>query len=263
MPKRMTDGGAAAPRRPRKKRRRARRRGLKIFLLVLIPLIALTAACVFAVNYFFVIDTMTAAGSEHYTEAQILEASGLQMGDNLFKLLPWRADELITKKLPYLESVSMKLKIPSGVHFEAVDAQACLIAQTDSGYYLVSDRYKVLDKLETPEGRALPLVRANFGEEIAVGEKLPFLTQQDEKILIDIINYLYDNNKIDRVQWVDLQRHIDIRLMVDNRFEVELGDYMDLAQKLQFAQGILAELGEYDRGIIDVSDTEKAIFEPS
>ena len=24
-----------------------------------------------------------------------------------------------------------------------------------------------------------------------------------------------------------------------------------------------AELGEYDRGIIDVSDTEKAIFEPS
>ena len=57
---------------------------------------------------------------------------------------------------------------------------------------------------------------------------------------------------------------VDIRVFLDNRFRVDLGNISDLEYKLTFAKELAeTRLGESETGIIDVQKTGTAYFRPA
>ena len=65
---------------------RRRRRGNFGFLYKLLSVLVICAAVVMALTLFFRVDTIEVTGTERYTEKDVIEASGIQLGDNLFLL---------------------------------------------------------------------------------------------------------------------------------------------------------------------------------
>ena len=80
------------------KRRRRRRR---ILLGVLLSAVLLAAGVTLCLTVFFKISAVTVTGDEVYTPEQIVEASGVTLGENLFLMRTKDVAAQIETTLPY------------------------------------------------------------------------------------------------------------------------------------------------------------------
>ncbi len=72
-------------------------------------------ALTFGVTVFFQVETVTVNGSVRYTPEEVVEASGIQIGDNLYRFNKNHISSRILQSLPYVEGVSINRKPPSTI----------------------------------------------------------------------------------------------------------------------------------------------------
>lgn len=129
------------------KRKRRRNRGRFGPLFKLLCLLALVVALTAGATVFFRVETITVAGNVRYTQEEVVAATGIQMGDNLFALNKYQIDARLRQSLPYIGDVTIRRTLPSGIvititewdavaRIAAPDPQAAAAAQaeqTDAG----------------------------------------------------------------------------------------------------------------------------------
>ena len=128
-------------RHPRSKRRRGRFRGLYKLLSILLIAAAVVLACV----VFFRVNSVEVTGNVWYTAAEVIAASGIEMGDNLVVLPRSRVSAAICANLPYVESVSVKKALPDGVVLVVTERVAAASVESAEGRWLVSAQGKLLE----------------------------------------------------------------------------------------------------------------------
>lgn len=128
-------------RHPRSKRRRGRFRGLYKLLSILLIAAAVVLACV----VFFRVNSVEVTGNVRYTAAEVIAASGIEMGDNLVVLPRSRVSAAICANLPYVESVSIKKALPDGVVLVVTERVAAASVESAEGRWLVSAQGKLLE----------------------------------------------------------------------------------------------------------------------
>ena len=128
-------------RHPRSKRRRGRFRGLYKLLSILLIAAAVVLACV----VFFRVNSVEVTGNVRYTAAEVIAASGIEMGDNLVVLPRSRVSAAICANLPYVESVSVKKALPDGVVLVVTERVAAASVESAEGRWLVSAQGKLLE----------------------------------------------------------------------------------------------------------------------
>ena len=89
-----------------------RRRGSLSFLYKLLSMLVICGAIVAALTLFFRVNTVVVSGQQRYTQQQILDASGIQTGDNLFLLNKYDVANQIIGELPYIETIRINRKLP-------------------------------------------------------------------------------------------------------------------------------------------------------
>ena len=89
-----------------------RRRGSLSFLYKLLSMLVICGAIVAALTLFFRVNTVVVSGQQRYTQQQILAASGIQTGDNLFLLNKYDVANQIIGELPYIETIRINRKLP-------------------------------------------------------------------------------------------------------------------------------------------------------
>ena len=77
-----------------------RRRGSFGFLYKLLSMLVICAAIIVALTLFFRVDTVKISGQQRYTDEQVREASGIQVGDNLILLNKYDVAGNIVEALP-------------------------------------------------------------------------------------------------------------------------------------------------------------------
>ena len=113
----------------RHNRKRKRRRSRLGVLLKLLCLAALVAALTFGATVFFQVETIAVTGNSRYTQDEIIAASGVQVGDNLFRMNKKQISQEILHQLPYVESVSILRGLPSTITFQVTEWDA--VAQVE------------------------------------------------------------------------------------------------------------------------------------
>lgn len=126
----------------RRRRRRGRFSGLYRFFAVLAAAAAVIAACV----VFFRIQNVTVEGNSRYTAEEIVEASGIVSGDNLVALSKGKIASAIRLKLPYVESVSIRRRLPDTVELTVRERVAVASVDSASGRWLISSQGKILEQ---------------------------------------------------------------------------------------------------------------------
>lgn len=126
----------------RPSRRRGRFSGLYKVLSVLLVAAALVAACI----VFFRVNYIEVAGNVRYTAEEIIEASGIQQGDNLIILPAMRISALIQTKMPYVERVAIQPMYPDGLMIKVTERVAAAAVDSAEGRWLISSQGKLLEK---------------------------------------------------------------------------------------------------------------------
>ena len=118
-----------ASRRSNKRKRRDRGRFGSLYKLLSLIIILVVVAAGSAV--FFRVEEITVEGEGRYTADEIIAASGVEQGDDLFLIDRAGTAQKIYTALPYVESVSIHRSLPDGL---VIQGSAQLPGGEVSGY---------------------------------------------------------------------------------------------------------------------------------
>lgn len=183
--------------RERKHPRRTKRRGRFRFLYKLISLVVVAAAMVTACVIFFRVNEVRVEGNSHYTPQEIIEASEIEMGDNLVTLWTWQINQLVGSKLPYVQRVVLDHTFPDKVTLRVVERTvAATVVGNGSQWLMAADGY-LLETTGQSQGIAivgLEVVDPQAGQPMQVSEK----DQSKGKAIVPLMEALKRAGKLDQ-----------------------------------------------------------------
>ncbi len=263
----------------RTNQRRQKNRRKKIIIRTLIGIIFLCVGVILALTLFFNINKIVISGDKVYSDKEIVDASGVNMGDNLIFLSKTALNEEISSELAYVGSVKIKRRLPSTLEIIVTKTDAYMAVASDGYYILLDKNGKVLEKdLETVGEN---IVLANLGgiSSIEVGETIVL---KEEKVFAKLNDVLTEceNVGITEISTIDLSDIYNIKLVYQGRITLELGetDKDNLNSKLALGKAAIERQDEENnlyRGTInltvdgkgywseEVSTTEPVTEEPT
>lgn len=131
-------------------RRRQQRMRRRIFYVAL-SLIVIIVGIVLSLTVFFNITKIEVEGNTIYTEKEIIAASGVDIGDNLFLVARDSVRTSISEELPFAGNVEFSNKLPGTLKIKVYDTSVRCAIETKDGYILINENGKVLDTVDTLE----------------------------------------------------------------------------------------------------------------
>lgn len=99
----------------RNNRKHRRNRGRFGLLFKLLCAAALIVAITVGATVFFQVETVAVTGNSRYTQEEVVQASGIQLGDNLYRLNKNQIYQQIRRSLPYVEKLTIRRSLPSTI----------------------------------------------------------------------------------------------------------------------------------------------------
>lgn len=255
--------------------------GAYVFLSVLLVVAAIIASCVvfFKVStvevYLRDADGNTApiAQSARHTQAEILEASGIALGDNLLILNKNQAIARILARLPYVSSVAMHKELPGKLTMTITESEPVAAIQTGKqSWWLIDVNGKLLQQAAGSQScmvvAGLTLIEPRSGEVIRVpdgtigvadgGRNVPPSQQLQRDSLLRLLHPLQDYDLQQKVRSVDLTSESEMVLDYDGRLRVKIPLEADFDYMIKYFARILTDYvevkwSEKDTGTLDMT----------
>ena len=244
-------------------------------LIQLATVTAIVAALVMGLSVFFKVENITVTGADVYTAWTVVEASGIEEGDNLLTFSHARAGALIKANLPYVKTVRFGIKLPDTVNIIIEEEDVVYAIKDNTGiWWLMNSDGRIVE--QTSSGKA-----ANYTQVLGVtletpianekavatevepvetdesGEYVPVTVTGAQRLnaAMEILQALEANDIVGDAASVDVSRIEDIILWYGTRYQVNLGSSSNLEYKIGCMNDVILQLSDYQTGILDISFT--------
>ncbi len=270
-----------------KRRSEAQRRPVipfarRSFLIRFLATVAVVIAVVVAMAIFFKVDKIAISGNQKYSAQEVMDASGIELGDNLLLLRKSSIAGQIHSVLPYVADIQVGIKFPDTVNIDIVEkAPVFAIEDTSGVWWLFSHNGTVLDKADETELQSYTCVvgayalspAKNSELQISQQEEISGVTNGDGETLENrktaIMHIVAEIAAYDRsgdVTQIDLSEMRDVEIWYGKAFQVLLGEALDLSYKTRYMLQAVEELNAegYRGGVLDLSfrEDDRAMFTP-
>jgi len=245
------------------------------FILCLLIVVAVVLAVIFGMSLFFKVDAdkITVSGMEKYTAWQIREASGIRDGENLLSISEPRISTNIQDALPYVNKVRVGIKLPDTVKIEIEELDVVYSAEaTDGSWWLVRSDGYIVEKTNSADAEqytkllGIQLKEPAQGQQAAAnqpikegeeGETVPATVLASEQLstALSIAQYLEDCGVIGLAKSIDVTSMGNLELWYGERYQVTLGNSLELSRKIRSMKAAIDQMGDYQSGVLDVSFT--------
>ena len=275
-------------------RKRNRRRFGLLFKLLCAA--ALIAAVTLGATVFFQVESIVVAGNQRYTADEIVAASGVEVGDNLFLMNKNQISQQILRQLPYIGEVSPQRQLPSTLlvqvkelsaaakvevylegdpseeeresEGEEADVEETEGAAAASEAWLISANGKLLEPASEDSEMlsvvGLTVLVPQAGTLIAVPQEQQYRLDA----LKELLAALGEMGQLEEVSSIDLTHSTWVGMRYRERFDVRLPlgeDFGHLLNVLSAAvDETIANRGEQASGTMDLTQKQlaDAIFTP-
>jgi len=234
----------------RRRRNRKYRRGRFLPLLRALFSLLVCVAVAVAMTIFFKIEEITVSGNARYTAEQVVEATGIQLGQNMFVLNKYEISDQMTRDLPYIDTVQIRRRLPSTLAVEITETQATVAVASGSSWWLMDADGKLLEKTEDNGGllsvwHVSPLLPTP-GSLLALPEDGTISAQR----LLELLDIIEQKGMSKVIRAVNCSDPDILILRYSDRFRVEIPYGADLSKKLDMLVEIVARLEENETGTI-------------
>ena len=239
-----------ASRRSNKRRRRNRGRFgflYKLLSLVII-LVVVGAGCV----VFFRVEEITVTGVSRYTAQEIIDASGVERGDNLFLVGGSRTAQKIYSTLPYVDEVNIRHALPDGIVITVTERTPAAVVEGDGGWWIIDAKGKILEQVSDPAQAGVAEVTGLTALLPAVGTTLAVEEAEDLKLeaLLSLLRALSQRGMLGEVSSFDLSSAAEVSLVYGDRLTVK----MKLLNTDGFAEQVRDFAAILDQGIVQENE---------
>lgn len=242
------------------------KRNRKILMGAVAVIAVCAVAAVLSITVLFNVSSVKVAKpGSHYDAQQILDAAGVEVGDNML-LTNWSSvKQKVERKLPYVFSLEIDKTVGGNVTFTVKDNKASMIFKVNGGYAVADANGKVLETIkDKPKNSGLLLLKVKKGITATVGEELRF-NDDAEKELYDNVCLAIKESGIGSITGIDITDVNNIYIEYQSRFRLYMGDSSQLVYKLKEAKKVIAQEDETDPkqiGEINLSIAKKVYVEP-
>ena len=232
-------------------------RPLTFFLIIV--------AIIFTMSVFFKVSKIEVSGNNKYTKEEIISASGIHTGDNLFFINRIGAGSRIVVKLPYIDSVKITRSLPNSVTITVEESKAAACIEANGEIWSISRTGKFLGKLSEKDAALLAQVKGLSVGEAQVGELISVSEDEKPKLnyLLDILYQLQARSLVDKVANINMTDVSDVSFEYDERFVVKLGENNNTEYKFGKLLSAISQLKADDAGTLELSDSNKVTFRPN
>ena len=172
----------------------------RIFLTVI------CVALVLGMSVFFRVSKVEVVGNSIYTAEEVVDASGIGKGDNLFFINRFSAASRIFSKLPYVDKAKVTRALPNRVTITIQESSAMAYVKADDGYWVVDQNCKLLKSVTDSELTGLARIDGITPVEPKVGEVLNAGDADAPKVtyLAAILGQLLTRDMASKVTVIDL-----------------------------------------------------------
>ena len=250
--------------RKRSKYNRKRARGRFSFLYKLLTFLVICGAISVALTLFFKIEAIPVSGNIRYRQEEIVEASGIRVGDNMFLMNKFNAAENITAKLPYIETVQIRRQIPSTLQINVTECTIPAAIKQEDSIWLISGTGKIVDQLgiaswsNYPQVTGIRLVDPAISQPVEVEAE----AENTKTQLFSLLHQLEEKEMLTDTQTIHMEDTSVITMRYLNRFDVIFSHDADFDYKLDYLCAVIERLEVNETGSIDMTQDDKASFIP-
>ncbi len=228
---------------------------------VLLFIAVLVLVCAILFTPIFNITDITVTGNSVLTDKEIITASGIKKGSNLFLMNKDKAEDGVSS-LGYVEKVDVKRKFFSRVEIEVKESVEVAYIAFSGSYVGLGTDGRILSITKSKDMRPKKAVISGF--EVKNDKKGKMIEGKNEKktlIITELLTVLNDNKVLTGTKKIDISDIKNIYVVLTSDTTVVLGDSYQLDYKLKCLDAVLKELGEIRGGKINVSDPSNVIYE--
>lgn len=231
----------------------------RIFVLSILLLIILLCVCLF--TPVFGISDISVTGNSILASEDIIAASGIEKGENVFRISGKKAAKKLSK-LAYVEGAKIKRKFPAKIVIEIDEAKQDIIIDTPKEFIVVTMNGRVLEISEDVTKLTSPIV---YGVGVSKAEPAKTIKPESEDKFHQNIEYLmcfYETafwKDIDEFYVADTSNFM---LVMKSGMKVTFGDVSNieiLGRKIKMIEQILPQVKQTENSYLDLT-TDKGYF---
>jgi cell division protein FtsQ len=237
-----------------------RRRGLYVpvaFLLICV-------VTIFAFSVFFHVSEIEVSGNVKYTAEEIIEISGIEMGDNLFLTDNSSAAANICGNMPYISEVKIERNISNKVTIVVSENVGLAYVNMGGTYWILDKDARALEETDYTGCNGKIKIKGLTPESCTVGKEICIAEADILKLtyLKETLNALYRCGIYDQVTYLDVSGIGSIKFDYAGRFTVDMGSGENAEYKIQMLVNSAEKLDAGAKGKFDLSIDKEAHFIP-
>lgn len=280
------------PRSKEDTRERKRRKRLSAYIVyyIIFGILAVVILTVLSTTVLFNLSKYRITGDTVYTEQQIIDATGVNVGDNLILMDVGAVKDRLIAALPYVDKVEVSRNIfTCALEIKLNPATAVANVKKNDRYYLVSENGRIMDaELKAPDKNCVVVL--GFDPEYAKsGDFLSVTDEGSRNMLTKLLRAVKTYDEIDdeneyeaqqkydcvfalielckeldisgHIKTIDISSIYGIKLNYDNKLTLELGDMTDAKLKLTVGKNLI-DKGEFDgeKGVLVLSQLSENTY---
>ena len=232
-----------------------RRKKKKNTLYAPLAFILVCVAVAFGIGVFFRVQTIKVVGATSYTDEQIINTSGIELGDNLFFINRFKASSNIFSKLPFVESATIERSFPNSITITIVENYAVAYVDWKGQDWMITTTCKLLGTGTGKDLTGLIQITNLTPESPSSGAVLAVAQEDSLKLayLQVLLPAMQAQGLIGNVSVLDLGNVADPTFRYLDRFTVQMGPNADTEYKLRMLLGAVKQMTNDATGNIDLS----------
>ena len=241
--------------------RKRRRQGRFAPVFKLLFLLAMAVALVLGATVFFQVEHIVVTGNNRYSQQAIINATGIDLGDNLFGVSKSQVSQNIRRRLPYVQAVQVLRRLPNTVAITVTESAAAARLEGEESW-LINASGKLLEpaKDETVlTVTGLPPLAPAAGTPLVTAEELSFKRES----VLSLLQTLEQRELLEQAETLDVTRDGWMELTFAQRFRVKLPYGADYSHKLRALEAAISYREEYETGVMDLTQRDyDVVFQP-
>ncbi|WP_446899320.1 cell division protein FtsQ/DivIB [Clostridium sp. LBM24168] len=238
--------------------KRRRKRKIRNSCLLLLFLLAVLFILSIKLPYFN-IRNIKVYGNKNIQESDIIKLSRIYRGNNIFYINLNAAEKSIMSN-PYIDSVTIKRKLPSDIDINVTERNAVFFIGSNGAFYIIDKNGILLQKKDDiSDMRLVKLTGLNVGN-TRIGDMIK--SNNNRKVDgIKNIGELIEGNKTSfGIIQIDVSDSLNIKAYINNMC-IKLGSADDMKEKLNKALNIIEqEKLDNAKGYVDVRFNGNPVF---
>ena len=227
-------------------------------LLILLIIAAFVSVCLF--TPLFGITSITVKNNQVIDNDSIIRASGIKVGENVFRVNLSSAEKAV-EKLGHVEKAVVKRKFPSRIVIEVTESNIAAYIMFAGNYVAIDINGKVIDVIKTGDIKAdKPVVTGIALKSFDKGEVFTASKAKKGKFVTELLLSLKKNELLVDVKKIDISNVNSAKMILNTETTVVVGDSSQLDYKMAYLIEVLKNLENLRGGEIDMSDTKNVIF---